>query len=381
MKVELVAYVVDDPFVSSTRYFKIALVLLLSAFMIVTAVSFLRFRIKKKEAEYKKLIRVLGISDNEVDFSARAISEEYASGDYLLPVTFATTVCLFGFSTLLFGADMVSLNPGKSNMILTGMFTKSPAEMQQLRWQSQLVLSMAFAGAFIWSAQNVIRRLITGDLSPSTYYSAGLRMVFASLLSLMLSFFLEVFPTADYTKEILPVIAFLTGMLPDNALVYLRERIPIFSDHNNERCHDLPLQMIEGINMFHKVRLSEVGIDNAQNLAEANVIELLLKTPFNPNQLIDWITQAKLYIYFKEDIEKLRRIGIRTIFDLRALCDNKEQLTQLAEELQISKLSLEMICGRLRADKGVARLYQFHGLLSAMDVTREASNSMENLPR
>jgi len=417
-EVELVPYLVDHPFDPSTLYFKIALILLLSASMIVTAVSFLRFRIKKKQAEYEKLIGVLGISNDEAEFSTRAIGEEYASGDYVLPVTFATIVCLFGFSSLLFGADMVSLNPSKSNMVLTGMLTKSSAELQQLRWQSQLVLSMAFLGAFIWSMQNIIRRLITGDLSPSTYYSTGLRMIFASLLSLILSFFLEVFPTANYTREIMPVIAFLTGMLPDNVLVYLRERISIFSNHNNERCHDLPLQMIEGINIFHKVRLGEVGIDNAQNLAEANVIELLLKTPFNPNQLIDWIAQARLYIYFKENIEELRKIGIRTIFDLRTLCDNKDQLNRLTEKVDIPEWSLEIICRRLRADKGVVRLYQFHNSLSTMDgydrrvghsnnlqdsqlakidsgtkegagqnddqglmdATREASNSMINLP-
>lgn len=370
---EIVSYVVDEPFAESTRYFKIALVAFLSTFMIFSAVSFLLFRIKKKEAEYEKLVRVLGISNNEVEFSTRAIGEEYASGDYLLPLAFVTTVCLFGFSMLLFGADLVSLNPGKSNMLLTGMFARPPADMQQLRWQSQFVLTMAFVGAFVWSTQNVIRRLITGDLSPSTYYSAGLRMIFASLLSLMLSFFLEVFPTAEYTKEALPVMAFLTGMLPDNALIYLRERFRIFSENSNDRSHDLPLQMIEGINMFHKVRLGEVGIDNAQNLAEANVIELFLKTPFNPSQLVDWVAQAKLYVYFKEDIEKLRRIGIRTIFDLCPLCEHQEQLAQLAEEVQISKLSLEMICGRLRADNGVARLYQFHGLLSTMDVMKETS--------
>ncbi|BBA34952.1 hypothetical protein sS8_3009 [Methylocaldum marinum] len=279
---EIVSYVVDEPFAESTRYFKIALVAFLSTFMIFSAVSFLLFRIKKKEAEYEKLVRVLGISNNEVEFSTRAIGEEYASGDYLLPLAFVTTVCLFGFSMLLFGADLVSLNPGKSNMLLT-------------------------------------------------------------------------------------------GMLPNNALIYLRERFRIFSENSNDRSHDLPLQMIEGINMFHKVRLGEVGIDNAQNLAEANVIELFLKTPFNPSQLVDWVAQAKLYVYFKEDIEKLRRIGIRTIFDLCPLCEHQEQLAQLAEEVRISKLSLEMICDRLRADNGVARLYQFHGLLSTMDVMKETS--------
>jgi hypothetical protein len=317
---------------------------------------------------------MFGISDDEVEFSVRAISEEYATGDYLLPVGFVTTICLFGFGSLLFGADLVSANPGKANMVLTGMFTKSPHEMQQLRWQSQLVLSMAFAGAFIWSAQNIIRRLITGDLMPSVYYSAGLRMIFASLLSLMLSFFLAVFPTANYTREILPVIAFLTGMLPDNALAYLSERIHIFSDRDKEKCHDLPLQMIEGINVFHKVRLGEVGIDNVQNLAEANVIGLLLKMPFNPSQLIDWIAQAKLYLYFKDDIKKLRRIGIRTIFDLRNPYGSKEQIAQIAEETQVSQLSLEMVCERIVEDKGIMKLFEFRSLLSAVDIRQGTSS-------
>ncbi len=143
-----------------------------------------------------------------------------------------------------------------------------------------------------WSARDIIRRLISGDLTPSVYYSAGLRMVYAALLSLMLSFLLLAALPISPSDKLIYVVAFLTGMLP--------------------------LDMIEGINGFHAARLSEVGVDNAQNLAEANLLDLLLRTPFNPGQLIDWIAQAKLYAYFKADIEKLRRVGIRTIFDFRS---------------------------------------------------------------
>jgi len=181
---------------------------------------------------------------------------------------------------------MVSTSYGKPNMLLTGMVMKSPDEMQALRWQSQLVVCLAFTGAFIWSAQNIIRRLITGDLTPGAYYSAALRIVFASLLSLMLSYTLETLPTAGYTRELLPAIAFISGMLPDNTFRYMKERISTFIETGMKASHDLPLEMIEGINVFHKLRLGEVGIDNAQNLAESNLIELILKTPFNPSQLI-----------------------------------------------------------------------------------------------
>jgi hypothetical protein len=361
-------FAIECPFCPSVAlYFKITLIVCLSSFMIVTAYSFLHFRLIKKEIEYCKLLNALGVMDEEIRLSLRAVSQEYALGDYWIPVTFATAVCVLGFYSLLFGADMVSEHYGKPNMLLTGMVMKSTDEMQELRWQSQLVLCLAFTGAFIWSAQNIIRRLITGDLTPGTYYSSALRMVFASLVSLMLSYTLETLPTAGYTRESLPVIAFLSGMLPDNTFTYLKERVSTFIKTGMKMSHDLPLEMIEGINVFHKLRLSEVGIDNAQNLAEANLIELVLKTPFNPSQLIDWIAQAKLYVYFKDNIDRLRALGIRTVFDLHSLCDDEEGLALLAEEGKISKVGLNVVCGRLKDDETTLRLFGFRRKLSAME--------------
>ena len=101
-------------------------------------------------------------------------------------------------------------------------------------------------------------------------------MIFASLVALVLSWFLKDLPGREHT---LPVIAFLTGMLPEQAVLYLQDKSKIFSNTGAMRSRELPLTMIEGINTFHKVRLGEVAIDNSQNLAEANLIELLLRTP------------------------------------------------------------------------------------------------------
>lgn len=355
-----------------TSIFKGALALLLSSFMALTAYSFLRFRIKKKEAEYRDLIRILDLSEDDPRFSMQAVQEEYSPNDYWVPVVFSTTVCLFGFSALLLGRELLQINAGIPSLLLTGVFQGTSEEIDRLRWQGHLVLSLGFVGAFIWSAQNIIRRLITADLTPGTYYGAGLRMVYAALVSLMLSLLLEVFPTNNYTPKLLPVIAFLTGMFPDNALRYLREKIHIFKQ-TEKKSHDLPLEMIEGVSVFHMIRLGEVGIDNGQNLAEANIIELILKTPFNPSQLIDWIAQAKLYVYFKDDIENLRRIGVRTIFDLLGACNNKEQQVQIAKEGKVPELSLSILCERIQEDKGITRLYEFQNLLSAVTGKQKTS--------
>ena len=113
-----------------------------------------------------------------------------------------------------------------------------------------------------------------------TFYAAGVRIIFASLVALVLSWFLEGTPGKEH---ILPVVSFLTGMLPEQALLYLQERSRIFANAGAARSRELPLTAIEGINTFHKVRLGEVAIDNVQNLAEVNLMELLLRTPF-PSQ-------------------------------------------------------------------------------------------------
>ena len=345
---------------------KSLLIVVLSSFFIVTAVSFLRVRVKKKEEQFTKIIEVLGLADEKARPFTPAVRDEYAPWDYVLPVTFTTLVGVFGFVAFLFGADLVAINPGKANLVLTATRADATvAEMTHLRTQSMLALTLAFIGAFIWSAREVIRRVISGDLTPSVFYGAGLRMILAALLSLMLAFLLNAMPFPGYTTRILPIVAFLTGMLPDQALVYLRDKIPVFSA-GPETAAELPLDMVEGINAFHKARLAEAGVDNAQNMAEANIVELLLKTPFNGTQLIDWIAQAKLYVALKADIGKLRRVGVRTVFDLKRAGDIPDRLGQIAKEVDVPELALTVVYEQVTADPGVKRLLEFRTLLSTL---------------
>jgi hypothetical protein len=285
----------------------------------------------------------------------------------VLPVVFASLVCLIGFGAVMFGVDVISYHPAKRNVILTASLLEgSGANATELRWQSMVVLTMAFIGAFVWSCQNIIRRLVAGDLSPNAYYGAGLRMVFAALISLMLSYFLSASPGSPYTRGFLPVIAFLTGMLPEQALLYVTEKVKIFSFNKNGVSPPLPLTMIEGISTFDRIRLAEVGVEDAQNLAEASLIDLLLKTPFAPGILIDWIAQAKLYTYFKDDIRMLRRAGVRNAFDYQRAGRNGQHLKQLAHHAGLSELTLELVHQHVDSDQGVHKLLQFRSILHAL---------------
>jgi hypothetical protein len=356
---------------------KIAIILVLSSFMISTAVSFFKVRLPKKERQLRNFTRAFGIDDDSASFFAPAIRDEYSPADYVLPVVFASMVCVIGFGAVMFGVDIIAYHPDKRNLMLTASLLEgSGLKIPDLRWQSMVVLTMAFIGAFVWSCQNIIRRLVSGDLSPNAYYGAGLRMVFAALISLMLSYFLTASPGSPYTRGFLPVVAFLAGMLPEQALLYLTEKLKIFSFNKKGVSAPLPLTMIEGISTFDRIRLSEVGVEDAQNLAEANLIDLLLKTPFAPGMLIDWISQAKLYVYFKDNVLVLRRAGIRNAFDYHRAGSIADRLNQLAQETGLSELTLRLVHQHIDSDQGVHKLLEFRSILDSLGAPMGLTRSL-----
>ncbi|MEM7025343.1 MAG: hypothetical protein AAF637_22550 [Pseudomonadota bacterium] len=345
--------------------YKLVLITILSLFMVVTAVSFVRGRVNKKQAEYAEIIGFLGVRDEQGQFATRAVIDEYPWRAYVVPVAAATIVTMFGLTSLLFAAHLVEVDAQQRNVILSALFVADdpePADLQ--RWQSMVVLTMAFLGAYIWCCSNIIRRLVAGDLAPLEYFNATLRMILAPLLSLMVSFLFQASGAPTVIMQSLPVIAFMTGMLPGVVLAYLEEQVRRLLKLSKDGAPELPLTMIEGLNRFHAVRLGEVGIDNAQNLAEANLIRLILKTPFNGNQLIDWIAQAKLFVYVKEAIEPLRRNGVRSAFDLAELAKDEARIRELARLTDIQELTLVTIAERLLADANIGRLAEFRLRLS-----------------
>ena len=175
----------------------------------------------------------------------------------------------------------------------------------------------------------------------------------------MLAFLFEATGAGGAMRETMPVIAFMTGMLPGAALHYLQAKFLKLVEFSEDAADPLDLRMIEGMNRHHEVRLGEVGIDNAQNLAEADLIELILKTPFGPEQLLDWIAQAHLYIYVKNDIQALRRYGIRTAFDLYEVAADAALLSAIARDPKLDPLALSTAARRIARDPRVGQLAEF----------------------
>lgn len=344
---------------------KMLVVLFLASVIPGTAYSFIRFRLKKKAEEYSHLIDLLKIVSHDQSKIPR-IKKEYAPTDYMLPVAFASLVSFAACIFLLFGGELtaISIQKNVDSVLLSGIGFSHSIEDEATYRRSLAVIITAMMGGYVMAAQNVIRRLLTMDLTPGAYYSAGLRIIFAALVALILSFII-----GDTVSDgMLSGIAFLTGIFPERGLRVLMEKVKILSEKTGLKSDDLPLEMIEGISYFHKIRLTELGIDNAQNLAEANFLDLVVKTSFPPNQLLDWISQAELYMRFKDNIKKLREVGIRNVFDYLEVGRHPKQLKEVAELTGIPELTLTIAFENTNTDQQIHMLHGFQKRLNTLEV-------------
>lgn len=328
----------------SQTLFLLSGIFILCLFYPFSAISFFKHRLPNKKFEYiqtQQLIenKAIQYTDDDKKEADTIFKHEYDGTDYVLPVFFVTFFCFLGFYILFAGKDPI---------ILSGIWIQSKSTELPYYRLSLVSMSMAILGSYVWSIQYIVRRLITTDLAPSAYYSIGTRIIFATFVSLVLRHFIAFVPgeTGNFMVNQLPAIAFFTGVFPQRAMQYVQERLRIFNPPSG-KSHDLPLEMIEGISLFCKVRLAEVGIDNAQNLALANFKRLVRKTPFNPRMILDWIAQAKLYIIVKDGIRELRKTGIRNIFGLLSAYEagKTDKLKILSKKIGTD---LEMVCIELK---------------------------------
>lgn len=322
--------------------YKSGLLAALSSIIVLTAVfHFIVSPSKKTSEEINILDYFLTRAYGKRKLNKMYKTEQYRRREFILPVLLAWVISLIGLYAVFFGADLVSRNHGKVNFLLTGLYTNSdPEVMQTMRVQSMVVMCVAFLSAFILSIQYIIRRISTYDLSPAVYFDTTVRLIFAPVISLIIGH-LFVSNGAEPGYPGLIVMAFLVGFFPNEAFQYLKESTPIKFLRCTKRCHILSLTMIEGIGVHDRSKLAELGIDDAQDLATANFMKLLLRTHYSATQIMDWVGQARLYIYFKDDISKLRENCIRSSFDLIEIKD-PEKINALCQRTGIDPESMSL---------------------------------------
>ena len=82
-----------------------------------------------------------------------------------------------------------------------------------------------------------------------------------------------------------------------------------------------------------------------------------METPYEARQLVDWIGQAKLVCYAKKDIDKLRSVGIRSIFDFKKGNKSRVALREISDSIGITSPLLEVIAEQIYDVLGSEPIY------------------------
>ncbi|MCP5013249.1 MAG: tetratricopeptide repeat protein [Aestuariibacter sp.] len=206
------------------------------------------------------------------------------------------------------------------------------------------VMFYSFLGAYTFSVYYLYRRYVTLDLQPPVYLYITVRMFTVQAIALILAQWLSLYPESRVAAMV-PIVAFVIGYLPD---VGIRWFISLAGQViTRMRKHDKKyLSVIEGISLWHETRLRESGIDNVQNLAAANVQELLLNSRFSAQELMHWIDQAILRINISDKkLKVLNEYGLHTISGLRLFLEKSDALkdSELQKLGQVTVEELQVV--------------------------------------
>ena len=352
---------------------KLSLLISFVIFIPISAACYFYSRNTQRISETQRYLDILHIEKSEL------FRHQHPLVSLSVAVLFLTflSVCFWGL--ILFGEDTGITRT--SNYLLGGAGTihldavKDAAKIIQYQSGALLTFNMAFMGAYLWGIQNISRRYSMNDLIPAAYYNVGIRMIFACILALVFYHLSQITPdilssllgspadteaataeTSSGSHLFMPVIAFLIGLFPQRGLKWLTEKFSIFTQASNPAVRDLPLEMIEGITMYDRVRLQELGVDSCYDLANSDYIPYLFKSPYSPRILINWILQAKLCVYFGEHVKDLREHGIHTVWQLKNY--DEDALRELVKTTALTEDTLLMVRNLISQDMEIERLIE-----------------------
>jgi len=137
----------------------------LASFLPISAISFHRFRLPRKEQEYTKVVRVLDLGEETAALSIPALKSEYSGRDYWFPVGFSTLVTALGAFAVIFGNRFWDPSVPSLPVFFRPLCGKTVAP-EECHAFGMAVIVLAFLGVVYWRAnRDAYRRFIVQPAS------------------------------------------------------------------------------------------------------------------------------------------------------------------------------------------------------------------------
>lgn len=302
-------------------FFVYNLLLLLLAVLIVPIITVIYVYTMKGEKE-RRLRSQLTIEewDRESPYITSVVQRQFSLLNYLGSMVTLMLVITLGAAMLLLTkpqtqpglTDGIAFLDMGANFILLGPYIqtyKSNPEYFSFHLLASLTaFQFGFLGAYVYFISDLTRSYFIVDLTPNTFVDSTVRIITASLLSLVLSFALPtLFTDPKKFLAFLPVVSFFIGFFPSRGLAFLESIVStLFQRLAKQEYAATPLSMLPGMSYSHEARLVREGHDNLENLSHANALELAIRTGFRYRQLLRWIDQAKLCLHLREDYTRVQ---------------------------------------------------------------------------
>jgi hypothetical protein len=195
----------------------------------------------------------------------------------LFPVFLLTAVLAVCWTAVLWNLATLDVSGSADNLSL---------------WAS---LAFAFLGAYSFGIQMLVRRFFQSDLRASAYASLVLRVIVVLVLGVALHPLLEKMNLDAATQAAtMYIVGFfpLVGLQAMQRVVAVTFRVVVPSLRA-----DYPLSDLDGLSIWYESRLLEEGVEDIQNLATANLVDILLHTRVPVGRLVDWVDQAHLLLH------------------------------------------------------------------------------------
>jgi hypothetical protein len=254
---------------------------------------------------------------------------EHIHADAFSPVIMATALLCVGWIVVVEPELYRGLRPF-GDLTLSGL-PKMPE--QALRY--------GFIGSYAFILQSLVRRYFQADLKTHAYVSAMARVI---LVAALITAVHPLWSTWSLPAQAELAFGFFLGFFPELGLRVIQQGlVGVLRKARPADEERFPLRQLDGVTIWVQARFLEEGIEDMQNLATTNLVDLMLNTRTPINRLLDWIDQAFLYLRVgngngrrsangdgngagdaEEDGNRklLRRYGIRTATDLLGAFDN-----------------------------------------------------------